>query len=173
MSVPPAPREEKAPQEPVPPAQPKAAAGARPAARLAGSISIKVAAMPKAEIPRLDADVKPLTQERLEELWRKAATECDLEELMAEGKPVLDEHPGLFRVESQTTWFADEFKKHKIDVMECLRRETGMRMLDCKVVPLFVEKDDVIYSPDAKYAAMLEKNPQLFELRKLFPMIDY
>ena len=129
--------------------------------------------MPKVELPSLKVEVKPLTQERLEELWGQAAQACGLEEMLAEGKPMLDEHPGVIRVESQTTWFADEFKKHKIDVMECLRRETGMRMLDCKVVPLFVEKDDVIYSPDAKYAAMLEKNPQLFELRKLFPMIDY
>ena len=38
---------------------------------------------------------------------------------------------------------------------------------------LFVSKDEVVYSPDDKYKAMVEKNPQLAELRKLFPNIDY
>ena len=141
--------------------------------RLAGSISIKATAIPRAELPNLQAEVEPLTQERLDSLWQQAAKECDLEEMMAQGKPTLGEYPGQFRVESLATWFADEFKPHKIDVLECMRRETGMRMLDCKVVPLFVEKGEMIYSPDAKYNAMLERNPQLFELRKLFPMIDY
>ena len=45
-----------------------------------------------------------------------------------------------------------------------------MRMLDCKVNQLFVDKDEVIYSPDEKYKAMLEANPAMMaELRKLFP----
>ena len=48
-----------------------------------------------------------------------------------------------------------------------------MKMLDCKVNPLFVSKEEVIYSPEDKYSAMVEQNPKLAELRKLFPMIDY
>ena len=57
--------------------------------------------------------------------------------------------------------------------MEFLREKTGMRMLDCRVNPLFVSKEEVVYSPDDKFAAMMGKNPQMVELRKLFPMIDY
>ena len=38
---------------------------------------------------------------------------------------------------------------------------------------LFVKKNDVLYSPDQKYNAMLERNPAIAGLRKLFPNIDY
>ena len=38
---------------------------------------------------------------------------------------------------------------------------------------LFISKEEVTYSPDDKYKAMVEKNPHLAELRKLFPNIDY
>ena len=57
--------------------------------------------------------------------------------------------------------------------MHVASMRTGMRMLDCKVNQLFVSKEEVTYSPDDKYKAMVEKNPHLAELRKLFPMIDY
>ena len=46
-------------------------------------------------------------------------------------------------------------------------------MLECKVNPRFVEKEDVLYSPIDKYNAMLKVNPSLVELRKIFPQIDY
>lgn len=136
------------------------------------SISIKSAA--KAEpVKHISIEVKPLTEESLAQYWKEAAAKLGLEELMSEGVPRLGEHPGSFEVDAQTVSFADEFKPHKIDVMEYFREKTGMRMLDCKVNPRFIEKKEVVYSPDDKYAAMLAANPHLAELRKLFPMIDY
>ena len=57
--------------------------------------------------------------------------------------------------------------------MEFFRSRTGMKTLDCKVNPRFVEKTEVIYTPDDKYAAMVAANPEMEELHKLFPLLDY
>lgn len=138
-----------------------------------GSISISGLGPVKAEAPRLQSEVKPLTQEDLERYWSEAAEELELTLLMEKGKPRLGEHPGRIEIDAQSVYFHDDFKPHRIEVMEALRKKTGMPMLDCKVNPKFVEKDDVLYSPQDKYKAMLGTNPQLVELRRLFPQIDY
>ena len=136
-------------------------------------ISIKTTVEDVEESAHRVTDVEPLTQETLERWWGEAAKELKLEEVMVNGTPKMGETNGMFEVDATTVYFAEEFKPHKIDVMEFLREKTGMRMLDCRVNPLFVSKEEVVYSPDDKYKAMLERNPQLAELRKLFPMIDY
>ena len=137
-----------------------------------GSISI-AGVKPKVEVPRLQADVKPLTQEVLERYWQEAADELGLQETMQAATPRLGEHVGRFEVDAQTVWFADDFRPHKIDVLEALRRRTGMRMLDCHVNPMFVAEEEKAYSPDDKYAAMLQRNGQLAAMRRIFPEIDY
>ena len=86
---------------------------------------------------------------------------------------MLGEHTGFIDIEALSVTFHEDFKSHKIDVMEFLRKKTGMKTLDCKVQQLFIKKDDVLYSPDDKYAALLERNPAMAELRKLFPALDY
>ena len=136
-------------------------------------ISIKAAVHAPEPVQHIATEVKPLTEENLPQYWEEAAEKLGLKELMAEGIPKLGEHPGAFEVDAQTVSFADEFKAHKIDVMEFFRGKTGMKLLDCKVNPRFVEKDEVIYSPEDKYKTMLEQNPHMAELRKLFPLIDY
>lgn len=118
-------------------------------------------------------EVKPLTQDDLEQYWQQTAEELDLTGVMKNGKPILGTRPGFFEVEAQTVYFDDEFKKHRIAVLESIRDKTGMRMLDCKVNPIFVSKEEVLYSPDDKWNAMLAKHPPIAELRKLFPVIDY
>ena len=140
---------------------------------MAGSISIAHLPKVKAEAPRLKAEVKPLTQEDLERYWQEAADELDMTLLMSKGKPRLGEHAGRIEIDAQSTYFFDDFKPHRIEVMELLRKKSGMPMLECKVNPLFIEKDEVIYSPQDKYKAMLQTNPKLVELRKIFPQIDY
>lgn len=140
---------------------------------LAGSISIGAIKPVKVEAPKLQGEVKPLTQEDLERYWRETAEELDLGELMSNADVRLGEHPGRIEIDARTTWFHEDFKSHKIDVMELLRKKCSMPMLDAKVNPLFVAQDEVIYSPTDKYNAMLKQNPKLLELRKLFPQIDY
>ena len=124
-------------------------------------------------VQHIALEVKPLTEEDLTTYWREAGEKLGLQELLAEGLPHLGEKQGCFEVDAQSVSFHEEFKPHKIEVMEFLRGKTGMKMLDCKVNPLFVSKEEVIYSPEDKYNAMLENNPNLVELRKLFPQIDY
>lgn len=152
---------------------PRAAAPAVGGARLAGSISIKLSSVAKPAPPRLQAEVAPLTDEALRRYWDETAKELGLADLMKDGSVHLGEKNGLFEVEAQTTWFHDEFKPHKMEVLELMRKKSGMPMLDCKVNPLFVSKDEVIYSPDQKYNAMLDHNPNLMGLRRLLPNIDY
>lgn len=125
------------------------------------------------EAPKLQTDVKPLIQSDLEKYWNEIADELDLKLLMEKGVPKLGEHSGCIEIDAQSTYFHDEFKPHRIDVMELLRKKCGMPMLECKVNPLYLEKDEVIYSPQEKYKAMLQINPKLVELRKVFPQIDY
>lgn len=138
-----------------------------------GSISISGLKPIKAEAPRLQQEVKPLTQEDLERYWEEAAKELELTLLMEKGKPRLGEHPGLIEIDAQSVYFHEEFKPHRIDVMELLRKKSNMPMLECKVNQMFVAKEEVLYSPQDKYKAMVQRNPQLVELRKLFPQIDY
>lgn len=138
-----------------------------------GSISIKTAQERMEPIRHIAVEVKPLTEEDLKQYWQEAGESLGLQELLSEGLPRMGERQGCFEVDAQTVTFYDDFRPHKIDVMEFLRKKTGMRTLDCKVNQLFVSKKEVIYSPDDKFAAMVEQNPKMMELRKLFPMIDY
>lgn len=151
-------------------AQPKPPVGG---SLLSGSVSLKSI---KPQVvntePRLQAEVKPLTQEDLERYWKQAAEKLGLDELMASATVRLGDHPGRIEIDAQTTYFADEFKEHRIDVMQCLRELAGMPMLDCRVNPKFVEEEAKLYSANDKYNAMVQSNPELFQLRKLLPVID-
>ena len=125
------------------------------------------------DVPKLQADVKPLTQEDLGHYWNEVAAELNLQELMKDAVVRLGEQHGTIEIDAQTTYFHTEFKPHKTAVLEALRAKTGMKMLDCRVNQLFVGKEDVIYSPDEKYKAMLQNNPNMLAMRKLFPNIDF
>ena len=127
---------------------------------------------PVVEKPKVQVEAKPLTQEDLERYWNETAKELDLTELMAAAKVRLGENQRTIDVEATETWFAPDFRPHRIEVMEKMRAKSGMPMLDCNVIPLFVSKGTIIYSAEEKYKAMLEVNPQLAALRKLFPEID-
>lgn len=142
--------------------------------KLAGSISIGSIAVPapKQEAP-LQAEVKPLTQEDLERYWKEAGDELGLSNLLSEATVSLGEHTGRIEIDALSVSFSDEFKPHRTDVMQLLRKKASMPMLDCRVTPKFVESKALLYSPTEKYNAMLQRNPQLQELRKLFPQIDY
>lgn len=140
---------------------------------LAGGISIKMPPPPAAAAtPKIQVEVKPLTQEDLERYWNETATELNLSDLMAAAVVRMGENQRTIDVEATETWFAADFRPHRIEVMECIRKKSGMPMLECNVIPLFVSKGTIIYSAEDKYKAMLEVNPKLASLRKLFPEID-
>ena len=140
---------------------------------LVGSISLSAVEDVKVTPTRLEAEVKPLTQEDLDRYWQETAAELHLEELMGKATVRVGEHHGRFEVDAQTTYFADDFKPHKIEVLEVLRKKTGMRLLDCRVNPLFVSQEEKVYSPEDKYSTMLQSNPKISGLRHLFPEVDY
>ena len=127
----------------------------------------------KVEAPKLQVEVKPLTQEVLERYWQEAAEELNLANLMEKATVRPGERPGTIEIDAQTTWFHEDFKPHKTEVMELLRKKTAMPMLEGKVNQKFMEEKEVLYSPTEKYNAMMKQNPSLIELRKLFPQIDY
>ncbi len=154
------------------------AAPAKPASAsvghgLVGSISIGAIKPMKVEAPKVQAEVKPLTQEDLECYWQEAGEELNLANLLSKATVRLGERPGTIEIDAQTTYFHEDFKPHKIEVLELLRKKSAMPMLDAKVNQKFVEQAELIYSPQDKYNAMLKQNPQLLALRKLFPQIDY
>lgn len=146
-------------------------AGTKPG--IAGGISIGSIKPQQVAVQPMAVDAKPLTQEDLVCYWDEVAVELGLEELMKSAEPHMGEHPGVIEIEAKTTWFADEFKAHRTEVMVALRKRSGLPMLDCKVTPMFVESDEVVYSPADKYNKMVERNPQLAMLRKMMPNIDY
>lgn len=137
------------------------------------SVSIKSVGEVKVQPAAPKVDVKPLTQEDLERYWNEVSAELELTEIMKNATVRMGEHTGCFEVDAQTTYFADEFRSHKIEVLEAMRRKSGMGMLNCKVNPMFVEENAKAYNPDDKYNAMLQHNPNLASLRHLFTEIDY
>ncbi len=148
-------------------------AGARRKPSLTGAFSVEVSSPQPTATPRLVADVKPLTQEDLSAYWQEAATALGLEELLTAGVPRLGEKPGTIEIDAQSVAFHDEFRPHRISVMEFLREKTGMRMLDCHVNPMFISQEELVYAPENKYKTMLESNPAMLEMRRLFPDIDH
>jgi len=126
----------------------------------------------QAPASRVVADVKPLTQDDLDAYWQEAASQLGLQELLSQALPRLGEKQGTIEIDAQSVVFADDFRAHRIDVMQFLRQKAGMPLLDCKVNPMFVTQEELIYSPDNKYKAMLEANPAMLSLRRLFPDIE-
>ena len=141
--------------------------------KLLDGISINVAPPPQVAAPqKVQVEAKPLTQEDLDIYWKEIAEELNLKELMAAAEVHLGENNRTIDVQATETWFATDFRPHRIDVMELLRKKSGMPMLECNVIPRFISKGTLIYTAEEKYKAMLQVNPKLATLRHLFPEID-
>lgn len=129
-------------------------------------------APPKVEKATVQVEAKPLTQDDLVRYWHEAADELQLTSLMSAAEVRLGENPRVIDIEATETWFAADFRPHRIEVMELLRKKSGMPLLECNVIPLFVSTGTIIYTAEEKYKAMLEANPATAALRRLFPEID-
>ena len=127
---------------------------------------------PVAEAPKVQVEAKPLEQADLERYWQETATELNLTDLMKGATVSLGENHRTIDITATETWFATDFRPHRIEVMQRLREKSGMPMLDCNVIPMFISKDAIIYTAEEKYRSMLERNPSLATMRKLFPEID-
>lgn len=152
--------------------QPSAPKTEAPHRGLAGGIRLGDIKVGKAMGTTAQLDVRELTQDDLSRYWGEVAAELGLKDIMDAGKPRLGEHPGKIEIDAQTVSFHDEFKPHRTEVMQAIRKKCGMPMLDCKVNQLYVEKDTVIYNAKDKYAIMQQKNPALENLLRLLPNIS-
>ena len=127
---------------------------------------------PVAEAPKVQVEAKPLEQADLERYWQETAAELNLTDLMKGATVCLGENHRTIDIAATETWFATDFRPHRIEVMQRLREKSGMPMLDCNVIPMFISKDAIIYTAEEKYRSMLERNPSLATMRKLFPEND-
>ena len=109
----------------------------------------------------------------MERYWHEVGDELDIAELLKDASVKLGEQHSIIEIDALTTYFHEDFKPHRMYVLEALRRKSGMKMLDCKVNQLFVDKDELVYSPDEKYKAMVQSNPAMQQMRHLFPSIDF
>lgn len=135
-------------------------------------MSIKLSSIAKPAVPKLKADVEPLTQEKLEQYWSETAQELGLNDLLAQRKVTMGEH-GRFDIEAPGSYFETEFKPHQVAVMQKLRDKSGMPMLNCHILVKRQAVESVAYQPQEKYEAMRKINPDIDKLRKIFDELDY
>lgn len=143
-----------------------------------GVISIKPNHIQQVAIQTVES--VPLTQETVEAYWKEmiaALTEPlpQLPSLLQNVEVMLDpEKPNTIRLVTSDVFFDNDFKPMALRVLEFLRQHIGNPDLNYTVIVKTV-KQEVInpYAPQEKYATMLETNPNLALLRKLFTDIDY
>lgn len=143
------------------------------ASLLQGSISLSIQPIPSVVKPVLQSEQKPLEQEDLERYWEEIGEELDLHGILKDSIVRLSEHVGVIEIDAQTTHFHEDFKPHSTAVMEALRAKSGMKMLECKVNQMYVDEQQMIYSPEHKYDVMLKANSAMAMMRQIFPDIDY
>ncbi len=122
--------------------------------------------------PKLQVEAKPLEQADLERYWKETADELNLTELMAAATVSIGENNRTIDITATETWFATDFRPHRVEVMQSIRKKCGMPMLDCNVIPLFISKETIIYTAEEKFRAMADRNPSIVAMRRLFPEID-
>lgn len=126
----------------------------------------------KVERPSLKQSLTPLTQERLNAVWKQMTEALHLEELLGKREVVVHDEKH-FSIIATNSYFEVEFKPHQVEVLEYLRKELDNTAINCNIVVKAQVLESRAYNPREKYEAMLKRNPQLEGLHKLFPEIDY
>ncbi|MBR1799664.1 MAG: hypothetical protein IJ761_07230 [Bacteroidales bacterium] len=137
---------------------------------LSKSISIKTStsATPIITQPQ---ELHDLTQSELEQLWQNAGKALGISNLLANAVLQLQDN-NHFIIEAQDTLFDHDFRPHRVQVLQHMRKESGMQLLDCSIKVRYVEKDIPIHTKEEKFAALVAINPAVIELRKLLPDIE-
>ncbi|MCQ2297441.1 MAG: hypothetical protein MJZ51_02345 [Bacteroidales bacterium] len=144
--------------------------------KLAGRVSAKSDNSVLGTVPQVQPN-KILTQEELDQHWNKIMSSKDervaeMVGLLKDYHPIIDES-GVFTLQMPNSFVEAEFRKHKVRLLELLRKMSGSSELNVKVEIVHAEVKAAAYRPDEKYQAMLESNPDLAKLREIFPIIDY
>lgn len=120
--------------------------------------------------------VEKLTQERLEELWKELAESCtddeDMHSLIADKKVVATDE-NSFDIRVPNIYLDTKLRRFQDRILGFLRSKTGNDALKYKVSVETEKREAVAYMPKEKYEAMLQVNPAMMKLRKLFPDIDF
>ncbi|MBP5190623.1 MAG: hypothetical protein J6031_06880 [Bacteroidales bacterium] len=140
------------------------------------SISINTGGKP-VELKSLEnRTVEPLTQERLEELWKELVERNgDDEKFVAllSGKEVELKNNNLFFIKVPNFYFDSLFREYQNRILGFLRESTGNDSLQFRVNVVAERVEHKAYMPREKFDELYKVNPAILSLRKLFPDIDF
>ncbi len=146
--------------------------------RLEGMVSIKsTKEAAVVEDKRPERAEKQLTQESLEQYWQQMLLSRQqstprIAELFENVKIELQQD-NVIVLYTVNTYLEVELKPYAVDVLEELRKSSGVSELNYRVEVEYEATEAVPYTPHEKYDAMMLANPVIAELRKLLPEIDY
>ncbi len=121
-----------------------------------------------------------LTPEELQKQWNQLAeikklTNMEVFTLMNDKELNLIDKNN-FEVIVTNSIFEQRFKQYKVEIVEALRFRTNIPKLNftVKVVPLYDESEEKLYTTKDKFTAMAKENPALVQFRQsLFQDIEY
>lgn len=145
--------------------------------RLATSVHIPQHSKLNAPPSTPGADGKQLTQETLQHYWDTLMEQLDegdkeLHDIL-EGHAVEWRGDDRFDIIADSTYFEEEFRPHRVTLLERLRQLTRRPQLNCQTRVVYVEKEKSAYAPRDKYDRLQAINPTLDTFRVLFPEIDF
>lgn len=128
-----------------------------------------------AQTPKREAE--RLTQERLEELWKKlianSQEDAKLVELLNDKKLQVDSD-NSFTVFVTNSYLTAYFAQYQKTILSFLRGETANDEIRYDVKVVEDENREVkLYLPNEKYEDMAKRNPSLVTLRRVFKDIDF
>lgn len=121
-------------------------------------------------------EVMQLTQEKLDELWSRlvelSKDDDTFHDLIAD-KTLELKNNNLFHIHVSNLYFDSQFRNYQMRILDFLRKETGNEQLQFKVVVVYEKTERKAYLPNEKFDEMASRNPSMYNLRKLFPNIDF
>ena len=121
-------------------------------------------------------EVEQLTQERLEELWAKLVESSKDDEkfhdLIADKKVELKNN-NLFHIQVPNLLLDNYLREYQTRILGFLREATNNESLMYKAVVVVENVAVKAYLPRDKFDEMVQRNPAMISLRKLFPDIDF
>lgn len=119
----------------------------------------------------------PLTQDSLQQYWNTLIGDLQesnkaLHDLLA-NRTIEYKDNDLFDIVADSSYFEEEFRPHRVAVLERLRHMSRRPNVNCQVRVEYVETEYAAYIPRDKYEVMQATNPQIASFRVVFPEIDF
>ena len=118
---------------------------------------------------------QPLTNETISMYWQrliefKKELPERIHNSMVEAQPRIEGQ--MIILHTKNAYLEVELRPYMVELLEWLRRASGMPDLNCSVEVEYEQTEAKAYSAVDKYQVMSEENPRLHDLRKLLPDID-